>query len=823
MKKTWIVILILMTAVAASAQRHFYVRGYVVDEQNRGIEFVTVAAKNAQQSVATNKQGFYEILLNQNDTSVLIYSAIGYKTEKKSVYSESDRAQNINIILKTDTTLLSDIEVRALNRQKGTMVKLETSTLRLTPDAAGGIEALVKMQLGASSTNELSSQYSVRGGNFDENSVYVNGIEIYRPLLIRASQQEGLSFINPDMVGAVEFSAGGFAAKYGDKMSSVLDVTYKTPKKFEASVSASLLGATAYVGSSGKKFTQSHGIRYKSNQYLLGSLDTKGDFNNSFIDYQTFMTLNFSKKWNLNFLGNISQNNYIFKPTKRQTEFGNIFQPQRYTVDFRGQEKDVFTTYFGALTLNYQPSEKVKLALTASAFNTHERETYDIVGIYSLSDVTNDLNGKESTVERGTGSTVEHARNSLSATVATISHTGDWKWKKGLLQWGVSAGEEIIFDKIREYERRDSAQYSLPHTGESVNVIYNLTSNNQMISTRLTGFVQQNYSLDSKNMHWTFNVGARANYWSFNDEWLVSPRLSVVMSPKWQPERKRKPDLNFRFATGLYYQSPFYKEIRQIITDENGNSYIALNRNIRAQRSLHFLLGGDYFFRLWRRPFKFTTEIYYKPSNRIISYSVDNVQIRYSGKNDAKAYTVGADFKLFGEFVPGADSWISFSYMRSKEDLYNDEFIAKTNTGAYLGTISPSWISRPNEQRYSVSIFFQDYVPNHPEYKVHLKLVWADGLPFGPPRSQRYMAENRTSPYRRVDLGASRGFMQGREKFMTKQKIVKEFWLNLELLNLFNIKNVSSYYWVADISGIESAVPNNLTGFMVNFRVSVDF
>ncbi|MDR0830628.1 MAG: TonB-dependent receptor [Prevotellaceae bacterium] len=812
MKKNTIIFLMLLIAVAANAQRRLFVRGYVLDGQNRGIELVNVYAKGATNGVTTNEQGFYELLLNINDSATVTYSAVGYKTEERKVIFKDDKALNISIILHSDTTLLKNIEVSAIPKQRDMMVKLRTSTLRLTPDAAGGIEALVKTQLGVVNTNELSSQYSVRGGNFDENSVYVNGIEIYRPLLIRASQQEGLSFINPDMVGSVEFSAGGFSAKYGDKMSSVLDVSYKTPKKFEAGVSASLLGVTAYVGTSGKRFTQSHGIRYKTNQYLLGSLETKGDFNNSFFDYQTFMTLNISKKWSLDFLGNISRNNYNFKPTKRETEFGTFNMKQRFSVNFHGQEKDVFTTYFGAFAFNYTPNNRLKLSLNASAFNTQEHETYDIIGAYSLSDVQTNADGSENAVELGSGSSVEHARNRLSATVATVAHNGSWKWKKSLLEWGVSAGEEIIFDKIREWERRDSAQYSLPQNGENVNVIYNLSSNNTMISTRLQAYIQQTYSLDFKNTYWTFNVGARTNYWSFNNEWLVSPRLSIAMFPEW------KKDFAFRFATGLYYQSPFYKEVRQVVTDT-----VILNRDIKAQRSLHFLLGGDYFFRMWKRPFKLTAELYYKPAWNIISYSVDNVQIRYSGINDAKAYTVGADFKLFGEFVPGADSWISFSWMRSKEDLYDDYFDAKTTTGNSLGTISPGWISRPNEQRYSFSIFFQDYVPNHPEYKVHLKFVWADGLPYGPPRSPRYLSENHAKPYRRVDLGASRGFKQGREKFMTKQKVVKEFWFNLELLNLFNIKNVSSYYWVSDINNSEYAVPNYLTGFMVNFRVSVEF
>jgi len=824
MKKNLVLSLILLFAVVCNAQRRVYVRGYVLDDQKVGLESVRIQARGTTDGTATNEQGFYEINVALSDTTVLVYSLLGYKTTEQKIPQTNEKSLNISIILHSDTTMLNAVEVSALQRQTDMMMRLETSPLKLTPDAAGGgIEALIKMSGYASATNELSSQYSVRGGSYDENSVYVNGVEIYRPLLVRVAQQEGLSFINPDMVGSVMFSAGGFAAKYADKMSSVLDVTYKVPQKFEASVSASLLGATAYIGSAGKKFTQTHGFRFKSNQYLLGSMETKGDYKNTFFDYQTFLTYQISPKWQLTFLGNISRNDYNFIPKTQKTLFGTFSIRREYVVNFDGKENDLFTTYFGSLSVNYFPIKNLKLSLSASAFNTQESENYDIGGSYTLSDVKQDENGDKQLDALGSGMFREHARDRLSATVATLSHLGELKLEKTTVEWGLSAGKEIIFDNIREWEMHDSAQYSLPYQGDKVRVFYNLYSNNAMISTRLTGFVQQTYITKFFNSQWIINAGIRANYWSFNDEWLVSPRVSLACFPTlW------KHNFSFRFAAGLYYQTPFYKEVRQIVSDSFGNDTIRLNRNIKAQRSWHFVAGVDHQFRLWKRPFKFTTEIYYKPAWNVISYSVDNVKVTYSGVNDATAYTCGVDLKLFGEFVPGIDSWITFSWMQSRENVENEKYDVYGNMffgdkTKYFGTVPAGYLPSPNEQRYSFSIFFQDYIPNHPEYRVNLNFVWADGFPYGPPHSPHYMQVLRTTPYRRVDLGASRGFAMGREKFMSRQKIVKEFWLNLEFFNLFNINNASSYYWITDIYGTQTAVPNRLTGFMVNFKVSVNF
>ena len=815
-----------------------YVRGYVVDEANHGLEFVRVTTiGSSQRTTSTNAKGYYELQINPLVDDTIAFFLVGYKEVFRLVPEDVVIAANINVVLLRDTTALAEVGVSELKRNRGTMTEVDTKLIRLTPDAAGGIESIVKTQLGVNSSNELSSQYSVRGGSYDENSVYVNSVEIYRPLLVRASQQEGLSFINPDMVEKVNFSAGGFPVKYGDKMSSVLDIQYKTPEKFEANVTAGFMGLSGYLGYGNGKFSMTHGVRYKTNQYLIADkiklkngkslfkgLDTKGDFNNYFIDYQTQINYKFSPKLYLSFLGNISQNNYEFAPKSQQVQFGTSTIQREFYVDFSGNEKDKFTTYFGALTFGYKPREEVDMKFILSGYNSSERESYDLVGAYSISDVKYNNTGDRQTDLLGSGVFHEHSRNRLSATVLNLMHAGSSKLWRTVVEWGVGLSREIVSERVHEYERRDSAQYSLPHTGDEIKMLYNLTANNYVASTRLQAYLQQSYEWKVWNALWNVNVGVRTNYWSFNNEWLLSPRMHITCTPL------SNRNLVFRMAAGIYYQSPFYKEIKRTGIEENGDSFIALNKNIKAQRSGHLLLGMDYFFRLWRRPFKLTSEVYYKPADRIIPYSVDNVKITYAGENQAVGYTTGIDLKLFGEFVPGVDSWISLSYMRSREDLVmvggdmsGDHYENYTNKGTYLGEVYPGYIPRPNEQRYSVSIFFQDYIPNHPEYKISLKLVWADGLPFGPPRSERYKAVFRTKPYRRVDLGASRSFVLGRDRLLSRQSVVKALTFNLDLLNLFNIQNESSYYWVSDISGYQWAVPNHLTNFMLNFRVSVDF
>jgi hypothetical protein len=810
-----------------SAQTKIRVYGYVIDTNNRGVEYANVYFDNTTIGTTSNHNGYYELIAEVADSATIVYSLLGYQTVKHTIYPHQKVLQ-ISVELLSLSKEIGELNVVGQRRQTSTMDMLDPSKYRVIPNSSGGIESLLITFTGVSSSNELSSQYNVRGGNFDENAVYVNGIEVYRPLLVRAGQQEGLSFINPDMVKNVRFSSGGFDAQYGDKMSSVLDIDYKKPTEFEASFSLSLLGSSAYVGTSKNRFTQMHGMRYKTSQYLLGTLDTKAEYKPSFVDYQTFLTYQLKPKWELSFLGNFSQNSYFFKPTERETAFGTYNMGRNLTVYYEGTEVDLFQTAFGALTLKYKPVKGMTLSLLSSAYNTNENETYDILGEYILSEVKMDLKEENRTGETlGVGKYQEHGRNKLNATVANIGHLGEYDFANHKMKWGVNLQKEIITDKISEWEWRDSAGYSLPFSDQKVNLYYNLKSKTDLSTWRSSAFFQDTYRLKTDAGTFLFTGGLRAGYWSFNKELLVSPRISVAVLPLWEK------DFSFRFATGVYYQAPFYKEIRDTVSDGLGNINIHLNNNIKAQRSLHFVLGGDHYFRAWGRPFKFTSEAYLKMADRIVSYSIENVRIRYSGENDAKAYTAGVDLKLFGELVPGADSWINFSLMDSKENIIGDSYEKNTfdGNGKVISskTIYPGWLSRPSEQRYTFSMLFQDYLPNNPKYKMHMKFIWSDGLPIAAPQNSKFAAAfrdagNRTPPYRRVDLGASRVLKNGSDKMLDKAwlKHVKSIWLNVEVFNLLDFKNVNSYYWVTDVYGQQMATPNYLTGRQLNVKIIVD-
>jgi hypothetical protein len=819
-----ITIFLLVVSTAIFAQTKVRVYGYVINTDNRGIELVNVYTENIAAGTSTNRNGYYDLNIEVKDSVTIVYSLVGYQTVRHTIFP-GQKVVQISVEMVPLTKEIKDINVVAQRRQTSSVDYIDPGNYRVIPNTTGGIESLLITFTGVNQNNEFSSQYNVRGGNFDENIVYVNGIEVYRPLLIRAGQQEGLSFINPDMVKSVGFSAGGYDVKYGDKMSSVLDIAYKKPAGTEASVSLSLLGTSAYVATAGKRFTQMHGVRYKTAEYLLGTLDTKGEYKPSFVDYQTNLTYQLSPQWELSFLGNFSQNLFQFIPQVRQTNFGTFQTVRNLTIYYEGQEKDLFRTSFGALSLKHTPHKNLTLGFTASAFYTNENETYDILGEYVLSEVKTDATdpSEQTGASLGIGKYQEHARNRLKATVAQWQHTGDWKTDNHTLQWGAGIQYELIKDRISEWEWRDSAGYSLPYNDSRVDLYYNLKALSSMESVRGQAYIQDTYKWIFDRSLLSLTGGLRANYWTFNHELLVSPRVSVSFIPGWDK------DFTFRLATGLYYQAPFYKEIRDTITDSFGNVGIELNNKIKAQRSLHFVVGGDYYFRAWGRPFKFTTEAYLKLADRVVSYSVDNVRVRYSGKNDAKAYTAGLDFKLFGELVPGTDSWINLSFMNSREDILNDSYIKKEydDDGNVLSSerVYPGWMPRPNEQRYSFSMFFQDYIPNNPKYKVHLKFIWSDGLPFGAPRSVAYRAAFRAPAYRRVDIGASRVLVSGTDKMMEKNWLrhVKNIWLNLEVLNMLDFRNVNSYYWVTDISGNQLATPNYLSGRQFNFKLIVDF
>ena len=806
--------LLSVASVFAQGQK-VRIYGYVIDENNRGIEDAGVRFEGMNNGTSTNRNGYYDLYVNITDSVKIVYSHLGYETIRHTIFPGKQVVQ-ITVALQALSRELKTVDVTVNRRSTSNMQTLEAEKYKLMPNASGSFESLLISFAGVTSNNELSSQYNVRGGNFDENIVYVNGTEIYRPLLIRAGQQEGLRFINPDMVGNVAFSSGGFNAEFGDKMSSVLDVKYKKPISFEASGAISLLGASAYLGTAGNRFTQMHGIRYKTSKYLLGTLDTKGSYKPDFIDYQTYLTYQISPRVEINFLGNFSRNNYTFIPDSQSTAFGTFNMAEKLNVYYEGQEKDLFQTAFGALSLLFRPKENLKLSITTSTFSTNENETYDITGNYVLGELKMGDTGETEEGEKlGVGTYHEHARNRLKATVANISHSGEYIRSGHTLKWGVNLQREIISDKINEWEWRDSAGYSMPYTEDKVvDLFYNMKSTQKLDSRRTSAYIQDTYRWDTEHALYALTGGLRASHWSYNREFLLSPRASVSILPHWDK------DFNFRLATGLYYQSPFYKELRDTVSDALGNVTVHLNPNLKAQRSLHLVLGGDHYFRWLGRPFKFTTEAYLKLADRVTTYSVDNVRIRYSGQNDAKAYTAGVDFKLFGELVPGTDSWINFSLMRSREDVLNDFYTDKEGNKVY-----PGWISRPNEARYSLSMLLSDYLPNNPKYKLYLKTIFSDGLPVGPPRSPRYMADRfRLRDYKRVDIGASRVIVNGSDRIMNKRwmKNIASIWLNLEVFNLFDFKNENSIYWVSDIYGYQHGSPNYLTGRQFNLKLMVD-
>ena len=816
--------------VSLHAAHEVRVFGYVVDTDNRGVELANVyVEENTMVGTTTNQNGYYELYVGVEDTITLVYSMIGYETIRQQLYTER-QVIGINVVLPTNEELLNEITVSAIQRQTNTMGRVDIGVARLMPDATGGgIESLLITFAGVSQNNEMSSQYNVRGGSFDENSVYVNGLEVHRPLLIRSGQQEGLSFVNPDMVESVDFSAGGFDAQYGDRMSSVLDIHYKRPTRLESRLSMSLLGASGYIGWGDSTRSQMHGIRYKTSRYLLGTLETQGNYNPNFVDYQTQMTWKLGKEakkqhsdigtWEFTLLGNISQNSYEFAPESTGTTFGTSEQALNIQKEHTGKEKDIFRTAFAALSIQHQLKQNIRLGLDLSGFYTHEQETFDINTEYILSEKPaedGDTNSNESssnmgeelggnmsnTTMLGTGHYHEHARNTLQAGMITLAHKGEWKSGENTLQWGVSGQVEFINDRISEWEWRDSMGYSMPNLENEMALYYALKGTATMLNGRIQAYAQDYYRWHTNQGQVLLTAGVRLNWWSFTNEILPSPRVSVAWMPGW------KRDFTFRVATGIYYQAPFYKELRQVVQDEGAVNRIHLNSQLKAQRSWQVVLGTDYYFRAWGRPFKFTAEAYGKYMDRLESYTAENVRVRYSGNIDSKGYTLGMDVKLMGELVPGADSWISFSTMRSRMRFNEDKH--------QLG-----WIPMPQEQRYNLTIYFQDYLPRFPQYKLHLKFIYSEGMPYGYPHNEKLRYLGHMRDYRRIDIGATRTFAANTDKWMKKSKHVDSWSVQLDVFNLIGSKNVNSYYWVTGADGLEWRSPNYLTGRMINLKIDV--
>ena len=792
-----------MAALGLFAKGPVKISGLVTDGDNEPLEFVTIKVAGKAIGTTSGLDGRYTLSVPEADTIRVVFTCIGFEESKRRLVDASGEV-TLNVKMQPANYVLGGIEVTDYQKQMGTMQKIDRSDLRLSPDASGGsVEALLTTMAGVNSNNEMSSQYSVRGGSYDENSVYINGIEVYRPQLISSGQQEGLSIVNPDMVGAIGFSTGGFSAQYGDKMSSVLDITYRQPESFEGSVSASLMGASAAVGTSSRHFTQLHGIRYKQNSSLLGSLEEKGDYDPKFFDYQTSMTYTFTPKWKVSVLGNIAVNNYRFIPHNRTTKFGTSTDAKEFTVYFDGQEKDRFETYFGAGSLTFTPNKKHEFSLLASGFLTNELVAYDISGEYWLDQAGTGGSGGEAVGgELGVGRYHEHARNRFKASVFALDLHGRSGISRHNIDYGISYKHETIYDRSREWELRDSAGYSLPFDPDALKVIYNMSSKHDLSSNRLAFYAMDTYRLDAPAGYFNFNGGIRFSYWDYNKEFLVSPRISVSFVPS------KIPRLSMRFATGLYYQSPFYKEFRQPVADGSGNIVVNLNDKIKSQRSLQFILGADYTFRAMDRPFKLSGEFYYKNMGNLIPYEIDNLKIVYSGRNLTSGYAVGLDMKLFGQFVPGTDSWISFSLMKTQE------------------TLNGVKVPRPTDQRYSFALFFTDYFPKFPKLKFNLRGIFSDGLPMTAPRGSRDKGYFRAPAYKRLDIGLAYALLsppkdgERRSGFM---RHFKSIWLGVDVFNLLDISNVSSYYWVTDVNDIQYAVPNYLTRRQFNVRLSVEF
>ena len=782
--------MMLLTALLISMATFaddFTLKGKVVDEEEHALELVTVSCPAQGKVTMTNLKGEFSLHLQSADSIEVRFSMVGYATRKR-VFRSPKKQLRIQIVMHP-MKALKEVTVTQQRRQTGQTQQLDVKDLKQTPNTTGNaVEELIQQQAGVSTHNELSSQYNVRGGSFDENLVYINQVEVYRPMLVSSGQQEGLSIINPDMVEKIGFSTGGFEAKYGDKMSSALDITYRHVEGFEANVSASLLGASGYLGVGNKRFSMLHGLRYKTNKYLLGSLETTGEYQPNFLDYQTYISYKPNKRWTLDFIGNISDNHYNFTPEDRETSFGTMADVKSFKVYFGGQEKDLFRTFFGTLGITRHFGDSTSIKFLTSAFHSKENQTYDIMGQYWLDDTQTQEN-------LGVGTYMEHARDYLTSNVVSFKLIGRHQTRRHDIEAGVTYKIEHIKENAKEYEMRDSSGYSIPHSADRLDLIYTLEAKTDVKSHRIEAYVQDTYKFSKGNNFFTLNYGVRLSNWSFNKETIVSPRAAITYVPAFDP------NCTFRFATGLYYQAPFYKEMRDTVslTDvKTGATGVVLNDKIKSQQSLQFIAAFDYRFRMLNRPFKFTAEAYYKAISNLIPYNVQNMKITYYGRNMGSGYAAGLDLKLYGEFVPGIDSWLTFSLMSTRQ------------------TINGQSIPMPTDQRWAVNLHFTDYFPGTDRWKMTLRLAFADGLPFGAPHRGLEAHQFRAPAYKRADIGMSfRAIKDGRG--------VKNLWLGIDCLNLFGISNVNSYYWVTDVTNHQWAVPNYLTGRQINGKITAEF
>jgi hypothetical protein len=807
-----VILISSLFCISGNAQNNAIITGKISDEEGNYLFSASIAIKNSTNGTLTNKEGYFELYVPSEKTIVLVISHVGFKTTEDSVLLQKNEVSTINKILEPLSKQLGDVTVYGIQERENTLMRIDIKSIDQLPNSSGNLETILKTLPGVVSGNELSSQYSVRGGSFDENLIYVNDIEIYRPLLVQSAQQEGLSFINPVMVSSIQFSAGGFDAQYGDKLSSVLDIKYKRATELTGSVMGSLLGGSAQIEgiSKDKRFSINSGFRYKSTQYLLNTLDTKGDYKPKFADLQIYMTYEITKKFDVAFLGNYASNRFTRVPHDRSTDFGTFQQGFNYTAFYEGQEKDLFDTYLGAISLNYHPNDNLSMKLIGTVFNSNEEVTYDILKEYLIGFATGETAGsRDSVINIGVGSSLEHARDFLKSKIYSVDYKASYFTNDGNWKWGIKGQKELIDDKISEWELFDSAGTSLPYSDEEVNLFYVNKAANNLSSSRISGFLQHTKNVDLQSSSAFFTLGLRASYWDYNKELTCSPRGSIILKPDVTP------NLSWHFSAGLYYQPPFYKELR----NPQGNLY----PHKKAQRSLQFVLGTDHTFMAWDRPFIFTSEVYYKYLDRLIVYKLDDVKLQYLPNYDkAKGYAAGVDFKIYGEFVPGTESWFSLSFLTTKEDIYNDSYQRADGTIVY-----PGYYRRPTDQFVNFSFFFQDYLPSNPNYKVHLMVIYGSGFPYSGPSGATPSVTYKLGSYRRIDIGFSRVIIRK----SSSNSILKSVWISAEIMNVLDIKNKVSYDWVHTVTNNVDvnldipyyAVPNYLTGRSLNFKISAYF
>lgn len=816
------------------------IHGKISGTDRKPLPGVSIGVAGTSLGVISDEHGEYSITVPSNRELSIVFSSIGYEQATvKLILAEGEKKQ-LNRTMLPSIVPLPNITITDPRERSGTLIKIDPKAVEEIPNPSGNFETILKtIGSGVVSNNELSSEYSVRGGNYDENLVYVNDVEIYRPQLVRSGLQEGLSFINPDLVSGIKFSAGGFDAIYGDKMSSALDIKYKRPTEFAGKITYGLLGGGLSLEGTSRnnRFTYLIGGRQKSTKYLLGTLDTKGNYKPVFYDVQALLTYDVSEKTTISLLGNFSKSRYNIVPQTRTTDFGTVSQALRFTVYFDGKEVDDFTTTTGAIIFSHSPKKNINLKVIGSVFNTREEETFDVLGQYFLDELEKDpasQNFGEVKLNLGVGSFLNHARNFLDGKVYSAEHKGTYNYRHNELLWGIRFQHEQFSDQIKEWNYIDSSGYSLPHPQDSVGgslpsqqqlLLQDVISrDNRLSSNRLSGYLQHNFYFSSTS-NFILTPGIRFTWWSLNHVLNISPRIALAYKPRW------KHDFNFRLSGGFYYQPPFYKELH--------NPDGSLNTDLKSQQSIHVVGGTDYYFKAWGRDFKFVTEAYYKWLNDLIPYKVDNVRIRYLGKNNSKGYATGIDFRINGQFVNEAESWASLSLLKTEEDIQDDVYYIRLNArgdtirGYTIDKqavdsiqVIPGYLPRLTDQRLTFSIFFSDYLPKFPTFKMHMTLVFGTGFPVGPPGNNRYTDINRYPFYRRVDIGFSKIFIdenrRAKSRFTALNKL-KALSLSLEVFNLFQVNNVVSYTWVSDVYGTKYGVPNYLTGRQLSLRLSAKF